>query len=650
MKFQCSIALCCVLLVSAPWTYAQQNTQTRPQDSTPRLETEAPRWYSRFTQHYDPKVSPPVNLSNSTRLDSLLRAGNLYLSLADAIALALENNIDVEVQRYGFPLADVDLNRAKTGVGIRGVQGAGGGLAAGAAGGVGLGAIGGVSIINGIGTTTGVLGPLTNLDPVFTGNLNWAHQTQPQNNTITTGTTALITRNQLANFGISQGFSTGGTATLSFNNTSIEQNALRNTFNPTTNSFLDLQVSQPLLQGFGFAVNNRNIRIAKNNIKVTDYGFRQQVITTVNTVTQSYWNLVTAVSNVTVAKQALALSQKLLDDNKKQVEIGTLAPIEVVRAEAQVAASEQQVVTAETSVLQMETALKNLLSRTGLASPAMADAHVVPTDRIEIPDVEPVQPIQDLVSQALDNRPDLAQARLQLDNTRINLTATRNAMLPQLSLVGDLRNSGLSGEPNRFLTGTTGSNLLPNTGADPFFIGGYGNVLTQIFARNFPTYSLGFQLNIPLRNRSAQADMATAQLQVRQGELQLQKALNQIRVDVQNQLIAVQQARAQYQAAVKTRILQEQTLDAEQKKLALGASTPYLVIQTQRDLSTAQQAEVQARSTYALAKVQLDLATGMTLDRNHVQIDEAKSGRVSKPPDPIIDVNPNGAAGAAAAR
>jgi outer membrane protein len=648
MKVQQQISLLCTLLLCAPWTYAQQR-ETIPGENAPGLQLQEPHWYSRFTHRYEPKIAPPINTANSTRLDSLLRAGRLYLSLQDAIALALENNIDIEVSRYNFQLADVDLARAKSGAAIRGIQTAGGATNAlvngGGAGGVGSGGVaGGVSTINGIGTTAGGAGPLVSLDPVFTGNLNFAHQTTPQNNTITTGTTSLINKVQTANFGVTQGFLTGATATLSFNNNTIEQNAFRNTYNPITNSFLDLQITQPLLQGFGMSLMSRNIRIAKNNLKVTDYAFEQQVITTVNSVIQAYWNLVTFVSNVDVAKQALALSQKLLDDNKKQVEIGTLAPIEIVRAEAQVAANEQQVIAAETNELQQETALKNVLSRNGVSSPGLAEARIVPTDRIDVPEVEPIQPIQDLVAQAMESRPDLAQARLQIENSRTNLQGVRNQMLPQLNLVGDVRNNGLSGQPNQLQNPATG--LVSNTGVDPFFVGGYGNVLNQIFSRNFPTYSLGVTLSIPLRNRSAQADMASAQLQLRQTELQLQKALNQIRVDVQNAVIQVQQARAQYQSAVKSRILQEQTLDAEQKKLALGASTPYNVILTQRDLATAQQSEVSAKAAYANAKTTLNTAIGKTLEYNHIEIEEAKRGRVDRLSAPPVELNQNGAPGA----
>ena len=257
--------------------------------------------------------------------------GNLYLSLSDAIALALENNIDIEVFRYQYPEANADLYRAKSGAQIRGVTTQ---LANGIIAPLTNAGVSGISNAATAGTTVGSLtGPLVSFDPVFFGTINWAHQTTPENNTVTTGTTSLISRNQTYNFGVTQGFMSGATATFSYDNTNTLQNSPRNSINPYTASYFDLTVTQPLLQGFGFAVNNRNIRIAKNNLKVTEYAFQQQVINTVSTVIQSYWNLVTYISSVDVAKQSLAQSTKLWEDNKTQVDIGTLAPISVVQAE-----------------------------------------------------------------------------------------------------------------------------------------------------------------------------------------------------------------------------------------------------------------------------------------------------------------------------
>ena len=583
---------------------------------------------------YQARYYPQVNVSNTSRLDSLLRAGNLYLSLADAIALSLENSLDIEIERYDFPLAQADLLRAQSGQSILGVPTAVlGGVPAGA--GLLLGSIS--SGIAATGVTSALNGLATGLsfDPVVTSNINIGHTTTPQSNTVFTGTTSLITTNYTYNAGVSQSFLTGGTLALSYTNLLQEQNSFRSTVNPYWTSSLDLNFSQPLLQGFGFAMNNRTIRVAKNNIRAMDYVFEQQVINTVANVVQLYWNLVSSNQQVEVQQRAVDVSQKLYDDNKKQVEIGTLAPIEIVRAEAQLATSQQGLVAAQSIALQYETVLKSAVSRNGLASAAVMGAHVVTTDPIRIPEVEAIQPIQDLISKALDSRPDLAQSRIQIDNAEIALTGTKNALLPTLSVVGDMRSNALVGQQNTLTGPPIGG--VPQTApiAGPFFVGGYGSVLGQLFGRDFPTYSVGLNLTIPLRNRYAQANVATAALTLRQNQLQVQRQINQIRVDVQNALIGINQARAQYQAAVKGRVLQEQTLDADEKKLALGATTVYQVIQDQRDLTTAAAAEVAALAAYASAQIQLEIATGTTLTSHNVEFNEAKSGQVARPPSPL---------------
>jgi outer membrane protein len=639
MKYlQSPIAVFCALLMAMPSvSFAQQQgTNTKRDDTTPRLENEAPHWYSPLISPFEPKIVPPIRTANSDRLEQLIRGGTLYLSLQDAIALALENNIDIEVQRYGYLIADQNLKGAQAGGSAGNVSTA---VAAGA-----VSANGAATTTNGAGGGGGTVNvspgtSIPSLDPVLSGTIGWAHQTTPQNNTVQTGTTSGITTSKTGNFALSQGFLTGTNATLSYNNNNSDANAILSNYNPSTSSSLDLQVTQHLLQGFGLAINTRNIRVAKNNIKVNDLAFQQQVISTVANVVNLYWNLVSFIANVDVAQKTIEYSQKLYEDNQKQVQIGTLAPVEVTRALAEVKADQHTLITAQTNVLQQEVILKNALSRNGVASPTLADAHVVPTDRIRIPDTEPVEIIGDLVDTALQHRPDLAQTRIQLDNSKINLTGTRAALLPTLDFVGDTRNSALSGTVN---TIKNAQGLIPNHQTDAFFLGGYGNVLGQLFGRNFPTYSVAAQLNIPLRNRTAQANMAVAQLQLRQSELGLTKSISQVRVDVNNALIAVRNARASEDAALESVNLEEQLLDAEKKKLDAGTSFTLNVILVQRDLATAQIAEVQARSAYALAKLQLDQALGTVLDNNNVIIDEAKSGKVARAPSPIPDLPANG--------
>ena len=574
-------------------------------------------------RQYEFRTEPPVYLGNSNRLDALLRSGQLYLSLQDAIALALENNLDIEYQRYGPRLANSDILRAEAGTAIRGVSTGVAGATSGAVGAVTTGA--------------GVTG--MSLEPAATFNYNWAHNTSPQTNSFTTGTNALVAKNTTANFGLQKGFLTGTAVSFGWNNTLTSTNSGRSDFNPSQSANFSLAVTQHLLEGFGRAVNNRNIRIARNNVRVSDLVFRQQVMTTVASIVNLYWDLVSFNQNVKVQQQAVALAQKLYEDNKKQVEIGTLAPIEIVRAEAQVASSQQALTIAQTQVLQQETVIKNVLSRTGVASPSIADARIVPTDQIRVPPSEAIQPIQDLIAKALDNRPELAETRLQMENSRIGLAGTKSEMLPTLDLVGTLQNNGLAGQVNSLplpsvVPGQPPTPRNPNA-VDSFFLGGYGTALAQMFRRNVPNYAIGFQLNLPLGNKSAEADMIRDQLSLRQQEIRQQQLINQVRLDVTNAVIAVQQARAQYDAAVKTRQLQEQTLDAEQKKYALGASTVFLVVQAQRDLAQAQSQEVAALSGYSKARNSLDQSTGLILDAYSIQIDEARSGRVSRPPSQL---------------
>ncbi len=631
MNAQQLTSLLCSLLLLAPAVSAQSSG----------LST----WWDNLTHRYSWQDVAPINLGNSSRLDQLMRAGKLYLSLQDAIALALENNLDIELQRYGPRISEAEFNRASAGGAVR-VGGAGnvsnattgqGALAAQLGGG---GQLGGATVA--AAAQTGQNGGALNLDPVFTSNMSWAHQTIPQTSPFVTGNSALINQRTLATYGVTKSWLSGTSTTFGFNNNFLSQNSGRNDFNPSKSVNASLNITQRLLQGFGMAVNNRNIRISKNNIKVSELVFEQQVIATVANVISLYWDLVSANEDVRVKQQALALNQKLYEDNRKQVEIGTLAPIEIIRAEAEVARSQQDLTVSETNLLQQETVIKNALSRTGVASPGLAEARIIPTDNISMPENEPIEPMQDLVKKALSARPELEQSRINIESSRIGLKGTRNALLPSIDAFVDVRNNGLSGlintQPIPPVPGAPVGAVSPPrnpANVDQYFLGGYGTALSQVLRRNFPDYSVGVSLNIPLRNRAAQADMVRDQLTLRQSEVRLQQSLNQIRVEVQNALISLQQARARYQTAVKNRVLQEQTLDAEQKKYALGASTIFFVIQAQRDLTAAQASEVAALSTYARARNELERATGQTLVANNVQIDEAMKGQVTRPASAI---------------
>jgi outer membrane protein len=621
------LAIACSLLLLAP---AGSMAADNP------LPTSGHGLLGKISSPYRPGFVPAPNMANSPRLESLLRAGNLYLSLQDTIALALENNLDIAIQRYGPQIADAALASAEAGSFARGVSTsvtAGPSSAtvssAGTAAGGNLAASSQASTANASAVAGSVLqtsGPaIPALDPSFGVSGTWSHTTQPQSNSVLTGNTASVSQAVQNNFALSKGFLTGTSISLGMTNNSITNNALRSDFNPATTANLGITFTQHLLQGFGVAVNARQIHIARNNREVADLTFKLQVITTVAAVMELYWDLVAFHQNVEVAQNEMASAQRLYQDNKRQVEVGTLAQLEVIRAEAQMASAEEALVVAQTQLLQQETILKTALSKNGVASPAVAEEHIIPTDQIRIPDSEPLAPIQEMMGMAISSRPELAQSRIQVTNQELALKGSKNGVLPTLDAVASMSNNALAGDVNQL-----GSNHSNN----PFFIGGYSTVLQQIFNRNFPNYSVGFNLNIPIRNRAAQAQVINDELSLRQQEMGLQRLQNQVRVDVQNALIAVTQARAQYRSAARARILQAQTLDAEQKKLEAGASTVYNVIADQQALAAAQYTEVQAESAYAKSKVELDRATGQLLYHNNISLEEAYKGVVSRPPTP----------------
>jgi outer membrane protein TolC len=580
-----------------------------------------------LTRPYQRRVIPPINLANSDRLESLVRAGNLYLSSQDVIALSLENNLDIEIQRYA-PLLTKEVTLRASGGGI--LRDVGVSVAAGPTSvsttGVNVNASGGATAAAGTGVSSsgGILnqlGPaIPSLDPQLTVQAFFAHNTSPSSNTILYGTTALIqnTRNYQAQY--SQYTDFGLYAQLTYSSTHNSFNSLSFNLNPFNSGYLDLQFQQNLMQGFGRAVLGRNIKVSKNNEKVSNLQFKQQVITTVSAILNLYWDLVSFNEDVKARKDELATAQALYEDNKKQVQIGTLAPIEVTRAESQVYSSQQDLLISQTNLLQQETVLKNALSRNGVANPLLADVHVVPLDTIKVPPQDEIKPIEELVKEAMGRRVEIAQSQINLESNRVNLVAIKNELLPSLQVFTDLTNNGLSGSP------VPGS-LFP---ADPFLVGGYGNLLGQIFRRNYPSYSAGLSLSIPLRNRAAQSDYAVSALQLRQQELQLRKSTNQVRVDVQNAVIGLRQARVRYDSAVKARILQQQTLDADKKKYTLGASTVFQVVQDQQTLATAESAETQALANYSHARIAFDQALGTTLEVNDISIGEALSGRVAR--------------------
>ncbi|MCC7499780.1 MAG: TolC family protein [Bryobacterales bacterium] len=569
------------------------------------------------------------DFTNSPRFESLIRAGNLYLSLPDALALALENNLDIQLQRATPELAATDLLRARGGGTLRNVPltvaeapaGIGGPasplLNAPATGTTASTAIPtsvtelavitpGQSTPNVTESTPLSTGtPLPVFDPSLNGSVSWLHATVPQNNPLITGTDSLVTSGPAGSAGIGQGFATGASVHLDFNSAWQRSNSARNVFNPFNTSSLGLTVTQPLLRGFGAAMNRRFIRIAQNNRRISALLFRQQVISTVAGAIRLYNDFVSLTEDVRVKQQALALAERLLADNRAKVNEGTLAPIELVRAQAQVAASRQDLANSQGFAAQQELILKSYLTRRGTADPIVAAVRIIATTPIEVPAAEPARPVDDLVRDAFTNRPELESSRLQLANSRISLEGSHNATLPQLDVFGVVENNGLAGD------------------------GGTG--MAQLFRRNYPTYGAGIELNLPLRNRIAEADYARDRVQVERSAIRRQQLTNQVRLEVEGALIALQRSRAALDAAIETRKLQEQSLSIEMERYQAGLSTSFLVMQYQGFLAQARSTEVAARDTYSKARTALDRALGTILETHGIILGEVLRGTLSTP-------------------
>ncbi len=580
-----------------------------------------------------PKV-PELRRGNSSRVEDLIRAGNLYLSLRDAVALAVENNLDVEFQRYTVLAAGADRLRASGGGTTRGLVYIIGEAPAGVGGPASplLTAAGarpsGSTTVPGNFSELGVLaGPQTNLsvlgtvplstgpalpqyDPAITGVLNWTHQTAPQSNPSLNGTSALVTENLLANAGMQKGFDTGTQFGLAFNNNRQTLNSLRAAYSPFTASNAALTLTQPLLRGFGRAVNRRFLRIAANEQRISKLLLRQQLIATAYGVTRLYIDLVALAENVKVKEQSVAVADRLREDTRAQVEEGTAPQIELTRANAQASTARQDLINARGLFEEQEALLKNVLTREGLYNAAVAAAHLVPTDPLDLPAGDRIRPVQDLVADALANRPDLAQAGLQLENSRISLEGARNALRPQFDLVGTMQNAGLAGQLNPLVAAP-----------DLSFLGGYGSALGQIAARNYPTYGVGLQLNLPIKNRVAEADEARDEVQLRQAEIRAKQMSNQARLEIEDALIAMRRARAAYEAALQTRTLQEESVEAERARVSEGLSTGFFLMQYENMLAQARSTELVSKAAYMKARAALQRATGSILDELGVSVD-----------------------------
>jgi len=624
---------------TAPQTSPQTAVKSATQIDYSKPESHFPNPIAPYLQ----RLVPAPNLTNTPRIDQIMKDGKLMLSMNDAIALALENNLDIAIARYNLDIADTDILLAKSGGATRGVNtgivqntpgggvgsigsstsGSGAGGTSTGTGGAGSGAAGIVSSTSGVGSA------VSSFDPIITGTLQVEHAKNISPNLLfTNNIPSYEVNSNTANILYTQGFQTGTNMSLSFNNSRTTGNPQSN-FSPDLRPSFRFTLSQHLLQGFGFLPNRRFIITAKNNRQISDVAFRLQVITTVNQIQNIYWDLVNAYEDVKVKERSVALANKTLSDNKKQVEIGTLAPIEVVRAQSASASGEQDLIVSQTNLELEQLLMKNAISRS-LTDAHLADAEVIPTDTMEVPEKESAVPTQDLVTEALKNRTELIESEIDLKNRDITNKAAKNALLPSLDLYAFYGGSALGGKQNPLCVPTVGT----TTGFcdTPIPTRGYGDTLNNLFTGTAPDKGAGIQLNIPIRNRAAQANQIRSQLEYRQAQMRLNQLENQVRIEVRNAQFSVTQNRARVDAAKSAVELAKQSLDAEQKKYALGASTNTLVLGTQRDLTQSASNLVTAMASYEKSRVELDRVTGNTLTNLGIDIADAQRGQVTKMP------------------
>jgi outer membrane protein TolC len=578
---------------------------------------------------YAPSQVPEPDLANSPRLQRLMRDGRLYISLQDAIGLALEDSLDLAIARYNLPIADTDVERTKAGGSFRGVNtgivqgtpgggiggfgtgapGAGAGGTTGGAGGAGAGAAGLVQSTLGIGT------PVQSYDPIVTATSGLEHLTQPLANLQIYGVPQLHLNTTVANFNYSQAFATGLNFSFEVDTNRQTTNSIYSSLSPQLGTYYRVTLTQQLLAGFGTGPNLRYLHIAKNNKKISDIAFKSQVIATVTQIANIYWDLVSSYEAERVTEQSYAFAQQSLVNARKQLQLEAIPAMDVMRAEAEVSRRDQDLTIARTNLQLQESLLKNALTK-NLDDPVLESMPVIPTDRLEPTDTGPAKSLQDLITVAVQDRPELSESQIDLQNRQITRRAAKNALLPTLALVGFYGGTGLAGELNPYYY-TTNSTTLPT---------GFGGAFRDAFNNSSPDYFVGVNLDIPIRNRVAKADQYRSELEYRQAELRLQQLKKQIRIEVRNAQYALEQGLARVAAAKKARDLADKTFTITQKEQALGAGSSYQTLTAQRDLAVAELDLVNATTSYQKSKLELERATGTTLEDNGIQIEDAVAG------------------------
>jgi outer membrane protein TolC len=576
---------------------------------------------------YRGKVAPTPTMFNSPRLDALVRDGKLYLSLRNAIDLALENNLDLVIARFNLPIAQTDILRTKGGGFSRGVNtgvvsgtpgggGAGGGGGTGAggttsgAGGAGAGSSGLVQSTLGTGTA------VSSYDPYIQATSYADHTAQLLPNRQVYGVPVLHVNEILANISYYQSFPTGTYFEADWDNNRQTTNSPFNTLNPQLFSSVRFLFSQQLLAGFGTGPNLRFLHIAKTNQKISDIAFKAQIIATVTQICDIYWDLVNAYDTEQVGERSVAFAQDTLDKSRKQLELQAIPEMDVLKAESELAVRQQDLTVARTNLQLQELYMKNAITRT-LDNPIFEEMPVVPTDHIAANIQPDTEPIQDTITSALKNRTELLESSLDLDNRELSRKTARNALLPQLGLYGFYGGVGYGGTPNPAFT-DGGVNTPP----------GWGGAVDNALNYSSPEYQVGFQLQIPLRNRVAKADQYRTELEYRQSQVYFEELKKRIRIEVRNARYALEQGASRVDAARKARDLSQRTLDIMQKEQKLGVGSNQQTLAAEHDLALAESALVTAETAYEKARIEVRRATGSVLEEYGISIADAKTGIV----------------------
>ena len=611
--------LACALSLTITLAYAQP-----PADVT--IAPVRPKANILIRPYLSPYI-PDIRPNNSDLLRSLVRGGAIYLTAQDAVALAIENNIDLEVARYNPLISDWRLERSEAGGALPGVP-SGASQAGAVANGQGVqgsqtaaGVQGGGNGSAGARSTNASItqiGPVTQtLDPIIQQTSVFSHTSNLYANVTVSQTPNLIDGTRVYNTQIQQGFLAGGQLTLKATDNYLKENSPTDLLNPSWAPSLSISFQQSLFRGFGTAVNARNITVSRTNRRLSDLSFQQTVISTVAQVLDIYYNLAAANEDVASKRNITQVAGTLLESVQRQVQLGSVAEPELLTSQNLIVTSQQDLVNSQATARQLEISLKNLLSRTGNADPILGPARIVTVDKLVMPADDGLGEFSELVKEARANRVEFVIDRGNLESSRTSLLGTRNGILPNVQAFATETQVGLGGP----------AQINGFRGPDPYFIGGLSTGVLQILRRNFPSEQGGVFAAVPIGNRAALADQAIDELTLRQSELAAQKRMAQVEVDIQNGVIALRQARVQYEAATKNSQLQRELLEAEQKKYELGASIPTAVVQVQRDLTTSQSSELGALSSYIRARVTLDRTLGRTLETTHVTLEQAMSGR-----------------------